>query len=127
MRYALHCPSECRKEEPAMPAATEQPPVNGPPSQQQPRSLAELLDDIIGRRGFRNLTDLSRHTTIPYKTLWAWSKGSRNTKRPPAVPVLRKFAEDMGLPESVVFRAAGRTYTDPGALDEESQELVDDF
>jgi hypothetical protein len=109
-----------------MPAAIGRTPPDGLP-QQQPNSLVELLNEIIARRGYRNLTELSRHTTVPYKTLWAWSKGSRNTKRPPSVIVLRKFAEDMSLPESVVFRAAGRTYTDPGALDEESLELVDRF
>ena len=109
-----------------MPAATGPTPTDGF-SQQQPNSLAELLRQIMDRRGYRKLTEVAEQTTVPYKTLWSWHNGSRNAKRPPSVTVLRKFAEDMSLPESVVFRAAGRTYTDPGVLDEESLELVDRF
>lgn len=92
-----------------------------------PDSLSKLIADVIDRRGYSSLSEMARHTDIPYPTLWAWEKGTRNQKRPPTVQVLRMFATDFGVPESVVFRAAGRAYSDPGALDSESLTLLELF
>jgi hypothetical protein len=69
-------------------------------------------------RGWTNLRQLSRHTTVPYQTLWSWKKATRNLRRPPAAPILKKVAEDLNLSESMVFRAAGRDYPRQGALDD---------
>jgi len=97
------------------------------PPPYQPVSLSELIDEVITRRSYPSLLQMSAHTTIPYSTLYSWAQGTRNQKRPPSVQVLRKFAADFGMPESMVFRAAGRTYADPGALDSRSFELLDRF
>jgi transcriptional regulator with XRE-family HTH domain len=90
-----------------------------------PDSLAALLAEVMTRRGYSSLLELSSHTSIPYSTLWAWQRGTRNQKRPPSVQVLRTFAADFSMPEAVVFRAAGRSYADPGALDGLALEMLE--
>jgi hypothetical protein len=92
-----------------------------------PESAAELFKYIMDRNGYRHLHELSNHTSIPYKTLWSWQDGSRSAKRPPSVTVLRNFAKEMGTPEAIVFRAMGRAYNEPGALDDESIDLINQF
>lgn len=92
-----------------------------------PSNLSDLIHEVMNRRSYRNLSEMARATKIPYQTLWAWERGTRNQKRPPTVDTLRKFARDFGMPESVVFRAAGRAYSDPGALDGKALELLDGF
>jgi hypothetical protein len=92
---------------------------------QPPGTLAALLDHVIDRNGYNSLREMSRHTAIPYQTLWSWQKGTRNRKRPPTVDVIRAFAADFGVPEATVFRAAGRAYSDPGSLDTSSLELLE--
>jgi transcriptional regulator with XRE-family HTH domain len=99
--------------------------VNPADGGQPPGTLSALLDQLIDRNSYNSLRELSRHTSIPYQTLWSWQKGTRNLKRPPTVETIRKFAADFGLPEATVFRAAGRAYTDPGALDANSLALLE--
>jgi hypothetical protein len=90
-------------------------------------SLSALLDHVIDRNGYGSLHELASHTTIPYKTLYAIHKGTRNRKRPPTVEWIQTFARDFGMPEATVFRAAGRAYSDPGSLDSLSLELLELF
>ena len=106
-----------------MPGTAQQPDDERPP----PTSMAGLFDEIMYRNGYANLHQLAEHTTISYKTLWSWRDGSRSAKRPPSPVVLRRFASEMRVPEAMVFRAAGRAYTDPGPLDEEALELVNHY
>lgn len=81
-----------------------------------PASMGELLDYVMATRDYRSLAELARHTTIPYQTLWAWHNRSRSMKRAPARPVLTRFARDFGLPETMVFLAAGLTPPEPGPV-----------
>jgi len=90
----------------------------------EPQSLGELINMVIDRHGYRSLADMQRQTSIPYQTLWAWQQGLRSVKRPPSPVVLKIFAADYGLPEAMVFRAAGRKYDETGGIDAESQELL---
>jgi transcriptional regulator with XRE-family HTH domain len=87
------------------------------PATREPASLAELLQYVMDERGYTSLKELSRHTEVPYQTLYAWLRATRNVKRPPAVSVLQQFAADLHLSEALVFRAAGRAFPEPGALD----------
>jgi transcriptional regulator with XRE-family HTH domain len=86
--------------------------------------MGELFQYIMDSNGYSNLHQLAEATSFPYQTLWSWQNGSRSAKRPPAAAVLRRFAGELNVPESIVFRAAGRAYSDPGALDEQALELV---
>lgn len=106
-----------------MPESAQQPGDERPP----PTNFAELFDLIMDRNGYENLHRLADHTSIPYKTLWSWKDGTRSAVRSPAASVLRKFAADMGMPEALVFKAAGRSYTDPGALDDGALQLVSEY
>ena len=88
-----------------------------PTAPPEPTTLGELLQHVMDQRGWENLKQLSRHTQVPYQTLYAWLKATRNMRRPPAVPVLQQLAKDLDLSEAMVFRAAGRAYDQPDELD----------
>jgi hypothetical protein len=92
-----------------------------------PSSLAELVTHVMDREEYPSLSEMARHTTIKYKTLWTWKQDMRKQIRPPTEQTLRTFAADFRLPEAVVFRAAGRSWSDPAELDGESLELVHAF
>jgi transcriptional regulator with XRE-family HTH domain len=83
----------------------------------EPTSLSRLLHEIMDRRGYKTLTELSRHTEVPYQTLWTWERNTRALKQPPTERVLKKLAADFGMPESVVYHAAGRTWAGAGSAD----------
>jgi transcriptional regulator with XRE-family HTH domain len=99
-----------------------EPPPDGNPA--DPATLGELLERLIDQRGYKTLAELARHTTIPYPTLWAWQQRTRNLQRPPAIKVLKKFADDLNVPEATVFRAAGRAVPQHGQLADDELELL---
>src|SRR5579872_2065719 len=96
-------------------------PASPETAKSEPDSLGALLQWIMDQRGYANLAQLSKHTTIPYATMWSWTNGSRNTQRPPRVDILKKLAADFNLSEAIVFNAAGRKFEEPQLADAELQ------
>jgi len=103
-------------------SGSQDPKAGGEPA--GPDSLASLVNWIMDERGYANLRQLSRHTRVPYQTLYAWKTGTRNLQRPPAVPILQHLAEDFNLSEAMVFRAAGRAYDQPDELSTDELQVL---
>jgi transcriptional regulator with XRE-family HTH domain len=89
-----------------------------------PGTLRDLIHWLMDDRGYASLQALARQTSIPYSTIWAWQDGTRAAEFPPSEKVLRTLAADFGLPERVVFRAAGRAVPEPGEPDADTQRIV---
>ncbi len=96
------------------------------PVKSEPENLGDLVQLVLDRDGYHSLRAMAGDTSIPYQTIYAWSRGTRNNVRPPTEAILRTFASDFRLPEATVFRAAGRSYNGPQTkVDAEGQKLLE--